>query len=171
LNTAISGKIPLDPPLAKGEERNAKEQDGCVSLLREELYSPPFVKGAGGIWGDFLEMLPFNKTLKAYARDLRKNMTDAENFLWSRIRKKQLKGFQFYRQKNIGEYIVDFYCPAAKLIIEVDGGQHYAEHGKERDNKRDAFMQSLGFRVLRFSDIDVLKDLPGVLTKIHDTMP
>ena len=117
------------------------------------------------------EMLPFKRNLKAYARDLRKNMTDAESFLWSRIRKKQLKGFQFYRQKNIGKYIVDFYCPAAKLIIEVDGGQHYTQCGKERDTERDAFMHSLGFRVLRFSDIDVLKDLPGVLGKIYDTMP
>jgi len=116
-------------------------------------------------------MLPFNRTLKANARDLRKNMTDVESFLWSGIRKKQLKGFQFYRQKNIGDYIVDFYCPAAKLIIEVDGGQHYAQSGKERDNKRDAFMKSLGFRVLRFSDIDVLKDLPGVLGKIYGEMP
>ena len=116
-------------------------------------------------------MLPFNRTLNVYARDLRKNMTDAESFLWSGIRKKQLKGFQFYRQKNIGYYIVDFYCPAAKLVIEVDGGQHYAETGKERDSKRDAFMKSLGFRVLRFSDIDVLKDLPGVLGKVYDAMP
>ena len=118
-----------------------------------------------------MEMLPFNRTLKAYARDLRKNMTDAESFLWSGIRKKQLKGLQFYRQKNIGNYIVDFYCPAAKLIVEVDGGQHYANNGKERDNRRDAFMQSLGFRVLRFSDTDVLKDLPGVLEKIYGAMP
>jgi very-short-patch-repair endonuclease len=116
-------------------------------------------------------MLPFNRTLKAYARDLRRDMTDAEDSLWSRIRKKQLKGFQFYRQKNIGNYIVDFYCPAAKLIIEIDGGQHYSESGEERDYTRDAFMQSLGFRVLRFSDIDVLKDLTGVLTKIYDEVP
>jgi very-short-patch-repair endonuclease len=135
--------------------------------LRQEIF-PPYVKGGRG---DFLEVLPFNRTLKAYARDLRRDMTDAESSLWSRIRKKQLKGFQFYRQKNIGDYIVDFYCPAAKLIIEIDGGQHYSESGKERDNKRDSLMKSSGFRVLRFSDIDFLKDLPGVLEKIYDELP
>jgi very-short-patch-repair endonuclease len=67
-------------------------------------------------------MLPFNKRLKILARELRKNMTDAGKLLWSKIRRKQLKGYQFYRQKNIGDYIVDFYCPAGKLIVEVDGG-------------------------------------------------
>ena len=136
--------------------------------MPQEVYFPPLRKGGQG---GFHTMLPFNRTLKAYARDLRKNMTDAENFLWSGIRKKQLKGFQFYRQKNMGNYIVDFYCPAAKLVIEVDGGQHYAQSGKERDNKRDDFIKSLGFRVLRFSDIDVLKDLTGVLGKIYDELP
>ena len=63
-------------------------------------------------------MLPFNKKLKTLARKLRKNMTEAESFLWQRIRRKQLKGRQFYRQKNIGDYIVDFYCPSIKLIVE-----------------------------------------------------
>ena len=77
--------------------------------MRQEIYFPPFVKGGrGDLGGDFLEVLPFNRTLKAFARDLRRDMTDAESSLWSRIRKKQLKGFQFYRQKNIGDYIVDF---------------------------------------------------------------
>ena len=63
-------------------------------------------------------MLPFNKKLKTLAGKLRKNMTEAESFLWQRIRRKQLKGRQFYRQKNIGDFIVDFYCPSAKLIVE-----------------------------------------------------
>jgi very-short-patch-repair endonuclease len=151
------------------EKRETKTVE-VLCCLRRFIF-PPYVKGGQGGFGGFHTMLPFNRTLKAYARDLRKNMTDAESFLWAGIRKKQLKGFQFYRQKNIGKYIVDFYCPAAKLIIEVDGGQHYAESGKEGDNKRDAYMQSLGFRVLRFSDIDVLKDLTGVLTKIYGEMP
>jgi very-short-patch-repair endonuclease len=72
-------------------------------------------------------VLPFNKSLKPLARELRKNMTDAEKRLWSKIRRKQLKKIQFYRQKNIGDFIVDFYCPAAKLIIELDGGQHFSK--------------------------------------------
>ena len=95
-------------------------------------------------------------------------MTDAERHLWSRIRGKQLKNLQFYRQKNIGDYIVDFYCPAAKLILEVDGGQHYEAKGKEKDRARDKYLSILGFTVLRFSDREVLVNIEGVLEKIWD---
>ena len=73
--------------------------------------------------------LPFNNKLKSLARRLRTNMTDAERHLWAGIRRKQLGGAQFYRQKNIGNYIVDFYCPSARLIVELDGGQHYWDPG------------------------------------------
>jgi very-short-patch-repair endonuclease len=88
-------------------------------------------------------MIPFNKKLKTLARQLRKNMTEAESFLRQRIRKKQLKGRQFYRQKNIGNYIVDFYCPSAKAIVELDGGQHYTQEGIRRDKVRDKYLDSL----------------------------
>lgn len=94
-------------------------------------------------------------------------MTDAERFLWSKIRRKQISGYQFYRQKNIGDYIVDFYCPAAKLIIELDGGQHYTQEGSERDEKRVGFLRSLGFRVLRFADNMVFADIKSVLEAIY----
>ncbi len=93
-------------------------------------------------------------------------MTDAERLLWSRIRGKQLKGLQFYRQKIIGDYIVDFYCPESKLIIEVDGGQHYSVEGKNKDHQRDGYMQKKGIHVLRFSDRDVLKRIEVVVEKI-----
>ncbi len=112
-------------------------------------------------------MLPYNKNLKKHARELRKNMTDAERFLWSKLRRKQLKEYQFYRQKNIGDYIVDFYCPAAKLIVEIDGGQHYAEENIVKDEARDKFLSDLGFRVLRFSNSDVFKNIEGVVTDIY----
>ena len=112
-------------------------------------------------------MLPYNPDLKNRARDLRKNMTDTERFLWSKIRRKQISGYQFYRQKNIGDYIVDFYCPAAKLIIELDGGQHYTQEGSERDEKRVGFLRSLGFRVLRFADNMVFADIKSVLEAIY----
>lgn len=106
-------------------------------------------------------MISYNPNLKKYARELRKNMTDAERLLWSKIRRKQLKGKQFYWQKPIGNYIVDFYCPAAKLIIELDGGQHFTDEGKAKDKKRDAYLTNLGFRVKRYSDIEVLKNIEG----------
>jgi very-short-patch-repair endonuclease len=93
-------------------------------------------------------------------------MTEAESFLWQRIRRKQLKGRQFYRQKNIGNYIVDFYCPSAKVIVELDGGQHYTQEGIRRDRVRDKYLESLGFTTLRFSDREVLKNIEGVLERI-----
>ena len=97
-------------------------------------------------------------------------MTDAELHLWSRIRRKQVKNYQFYRQKNIGDFIVDFYCPAGKLIIEVDGSQHYCDKDKEVDRRRDAFLQSLGFRVLRFCDGEVFREVDVVLEKIYASL-
>jgi very-short-patch-repair endonuclease len=84
--------------------------------------------------GGFSEqMLFYDKKLKGLSQHLRVNMTDAENRLWSKLRRKQLRGHQFYRQKIIGKYIVDFYCPKANLVIELDGGQHYSERGKAKD--------------------------------------
>jgi len=93
-------------------------------------------------------------------------MTDAERFLWSKIRQRQVKGHQFYRQKIIGRYIVDFYCPKAALVIEVDGGQHYTEEGKVKDKTRDNALFHMGIKVLRFSDREVFLDIHAVMEKI-----
>ncbi len=111
-------------------------------------------------------MLSYNKGLKPFSQKLRKTMTDAERKLWSRVRGKQLKGLQFYRQKPIGDYIVDFYCPKAKLVIEIDGGQHYTEIGKEKDTIRDEYLAGEGLQVLRFSDRNVLTQRDAVLERI-----
>ena len=111
-------------------------------------------------------MLSYNKSLKQVSRNLRRNLTDAESLLWSKIRGKQLKGYQFYRQKIIGNYIAGFYCPKSKLAIEVDGGQHYSAEGKEKDKRRDDYMTREGITVLRFSDREVLGNLNAVLEKI-----
>ena len=95
-------------------------------------------------------------------------MTDAERLLWSKVRLKQLNGYQFYRQRIIGNYIVDFYCPKAKLVIEIDGGQHYSAEGIKRDKLRDDFMGKHGLQVLRFSDRDVFENLTGVVERIYE---
>ena len=108
----------------------------------------------------------YNKVLKEYSRTLRRNTTDAERLLWSRVRRKQLRGYQFYRQRIIGNYIVDFYCPKAKLVVEVDGGQHYSVEGMEKDKARDAYITQHGLDVLRFSDREVLENLDGVIETI-----
>ena len=93
-------------------------------------------------------------------------MTDAEKLLWSKIRGKQLSGLQFYRQKIIGNYIADFYCPKARLVIEIDGGQHYSNGGREKDRRRDDYMARTGITVLRFSDREVLQNLEAVLERL-----
>ncbi len=111
-------------------------------------------------------MLPYNRNLKVFSQQLRNNMTDAERLVWSRIRGKQLNGLQFYRQKPIGDFIADFYCPKAKLVIELDGGQHYIQEGQEKDRIRDEYMKSQGITVLRFSDRDVFERLDGIIQKI-----
>ncbi len=77
-----------------------------------------------------------------------------------------MKDRQFYRQKIMGNYIVDFYCPKTRIVIEVDGGQHYSAEGKERDRKRDEHMKEAGIPVLRFSDREVLLNLEAVLERI-----
>jgi very-short-patch-repair endonuclease len=84
-------------------------------------------------------MLKYSPKLKANARQLRQNLTDSERVLWRRLRGKQLANVQFYRQKPIGPYIVDFYAPKAKLIIEIDGSQHFEEPQAEKDRERDAY--------------------------------
>ena len=109
---------------------------------------------------------PYNPELKKYARELRKNMTDAERLLWSRIRKKQVRDAPFLRQRPIGKYIVDFYSPEMNLVVEVNGGQHFEKLGKAADEERDAFLQSRGLKILRFSNVDVLKNLDAVVEVI-----
>ena len=115
-------------------------------------------------------MLPYNGNLKQYSRQLRGNMTDAERRLWAKIRMKQLKGYQFYRQKPVGDYIVDFFCPRAKLVIEVDGSQHFAGEMTEDDRIRDEYMSSFGLRVLRFTNTDILTHIDGVVESILENM-
>ncbi|MFH0888425.1 MAG: DUF559 domain-containing protein [Planctomycetota bacterium] len=112
----------------------------------------------------------YNNKLKGLSRYLRKNTTDAEKLLWSKIRRKLLKGNQFYRQRIIGNYIVDFYCPKVKLVVELDGGQHYTDNGKSKDKTRDEYMRSLRLKVLRFSDIEVLKNINGVVERITENL-
>ncbi len=112
--------------------------------------------------------LPYNKDHKHRARDLRSNMTDAERALWSKLRRKQLLGLQVYRQKPIHQYIVDFYCPKAHLVIEVDGGQHWQPDHAEQDRERDAVLEQVGLKVLRFSNHEVLGQLDQVVAAIHE---
>ena len=96
-------------------------------------------------------------------RRLRSNMTSPETRLWSRLRARQLQGLKFRRQHGIGPYIVDFYCPEQSLVIEVDGDSHADADQIVRDQLRDKYFQSLGLRVIRYFNNDIVKNLAGVL--------
>ena len=97
-------------------------------------------------------------------------MTEAERRLWSKLKQKQLEGFQFYRQRIIGRYIVDFYCPIARLVVEVDGSQHYYPDAAAMDRERDKYLESQGLKVLRFSNLDVTKEIEGVVAVIRENL-
>ncbi len=116
-------------------------------------------------------MLPYNIGLKEFARELRQNMTEAETYLWMRLRKRQLKNCRFYRQRIICNYIVDFYCPDAKLVIEIDGSQHYLGPGMTKDAMRDHHLADLGLTVMRFSAREVFGNTEGVLQRIYEGLP
>lgn len=115
--------------------------------------------------------LAYEGKLKVFSRELRTHMTDAEKALWIKLRRKHLKGYQFYRQKIIGDYIVDFYCPGARLVVEVDGGQHYGLEEMAKDRVRDKYLREQGLEVLRFSDREVLIECESVLEKIYVNLP
>jgi very-short-patch-repair endonuclease len=111
-------------------------------------------------------MLPYARHLKPLSRRLRSEMTQAEAVLWKGLRGKQMHGVQFYRQKPLGRFIADFYCAAARLVIEVDGVQHFGAEGLVRDGERDAFLEGLGLAVLRFSNRRILENVGDVLAEI-----
>ncbi|MCL6242368.1 MULTISPECIES: endonuclease domain-containing protein [Acinetobacter] len=112
-------------------------------------------------------MKPYNKNLKQASRDLRINMTDAEKLLWSRLRNKQILSLQFYRQKPLLNFIVDFYCPAANLVIECDGSQHYMDDGLESDRVREEALTQLGLKVLRFDNGQVMGRIDEVVEMVY----
>src|SRR2546423_11641146 len=100
---------------------------------------------------------PRRKRLKRdFAHKLRRHLTEAERKLWSLLRRKQVHGLRFRRQQPVGPYIADFYCPAAKLIIELDGEQHGDPRQREYDKVRTRWLQSEGFHVLRIWNFDIL---------------
>lgn len=111
------------------------------------------------------KIIPYNKDLVVYARELRNNMTLGEIALWREIKGKKL-GVRFSRQIPIDRYIVDFYCKDLYLAIEVDGSIHFKEGHQEKDMKRQNRLKSLGVTVIRFSDLDVKNNLGRVLEKI-----
>lgn len=110
--------------------------------------------------------LRINPKLTNFARDLRKNQTDAEKLLWHNLRNRQLENIKFKRQYSIGPYIVDFISLEKRLIIELDGGQHNEDENIIKDQARTEFLEKEGFKVLRFWNNDVLVNTENVLEEI-----
>lgn len=112
--------------------------------------------------------LPYNKDLKAFSRQLRNQSTLGEVLLWKQIRAGQIRGYKFNRQKPLGNYIVDFYCKPLNLVIEVDGGYHYAGDQPMRDKERQQILEKMGLAFLRFDDLDVKQNINFVVREIHN---
>ena len=108
-------------------------------------------------------MPPVRRQISPHAAQLRRDMTDVERKLWYAVRDRRLDGFKFRRQATIGPFIVDFLCAEARLIVELDGGQH----SEERDARRTAFLETEGFRGLRFWNNALIESFEGVLEMIH----
>jgi very-short-patch-repair endonuclease len=99
-------------------------------------------------------------------RKLRKKQTDAKKFLWKCLRRKRLKGLKFRRQHPIGRYIADFYCPEARLVIELDGKIHQVKDQKEYDRSRQEIIEMRGVRVLRIKNAEIGQDIESVIRKV-----
>ncbi|WP_336605462.1 endonuclease domain-containing protein [Stutzerimonas stutzeri] len=103
---------------------------------------------------------------RLFAKKLRTRLTDCERLMWSRLRNRGLAGLKFRRQHPYPPYVLDFYCAELRLVVELDGGQHYDDTGLEKDRSRTAYLQRQGLKVLRFNNLDVLQNLEGVLTEL-----
>ena len=127
--------------------------------------SPPF-EGEGRVgW-----KICYNQTMdniRLNARELRKNMTSQERMLWAILKNKSFYGYKFRRQYPIGNYIVDFICCSEKIVIEIDGGQHNSLENIEYDKQRTCYLESQGYKVLRFWNNDINDNISGVYKKLQ----
>ena len=139
------------------EENNTVENSGGQT---------PLLRGAGGVsWKD--RIVKYNPALKQLARELRNNSTQSEITFWNTVKTKQLKGLDFHRQKPIGNYIADFYCPSINLIVELDGKSHHEEDVIVKDREKEIYFNSLGLNVLRFEDEAIATRINAVLDTIE----
>lgn len=112
-------------------------------------------------------MIPEHAYLKRRPRSARPDGADAGQKLWSLLRRRQLAGLQFRRHKPLGTYTVDFYCAAARLVVEVDAGQRFLTDALSSGQRRDAALRRVGLEVLRFDNLEVLKETDAVLERIR----
>jgi very-short-patch-repair endonuclease len=130
----------------------------------------PFQRGCpkgGGFFNSQMKFIPYNTNLKEFSRNLRSNQTLGETLLWIQLQRRQMRGYEFNRQKPLGNYIVDLYCKKLNLVIEVDGGSHHFEEVSVNDAKRQEILQEKGLHFLRFTEHEVRKNMDKVLFQIN----
>ncbi len=135
---------------------------------KSQTNSPPLKGGVTAGRGGCSPQINNLRNLKTFRKKLRNNLTPAEAKFWKAVRNKNLEGRKFRRQHSIGTYILDFYCPAEKLAVELDGEIHFNDMSREYDGKRKFYLQSCGIRVLRFENKLVFQDLEWVLGVIKN---
>jgi very-short-patch-repair endonuclease len=158
---------PSDTTLLKGEELSSSSSRFQTQF--ETKSSPPVLGGVDSFRGrggnSQINNLPY---LKTFRKELRKNLTPAEAKFWTAIKNKQFEGRKFRRQHSVGNYILDFYCPAEKLAIELDGQVHFNDSAREYDYERKLFLEQFGIKVLRFENKRVFEDLEWMLDVIRN---
>jgi len=117
-------------------------------------------------WGEATQMVSIS-IRRAAAKKLRANSTPHERILWRALKELPINGSHFRRQAPIGPYVVDFFCPAERLIIELDGGHHNEDEEAERDRARQDWLENEGYRVIRFWNSEITSDLTAVLERIY----
>jgi very-short-patch-repair endonuclease len=137
------------PPGTGGVARSAGVVDQLLSsfLMKPHIYN--------------------SKSHEPNRKELRNALTPAEAFLWTQLKKRQLSGKKFRRQYSVGPYTLDFFCPEARLAVELDGASHFTIIGQELDAKRDLYLKEKGILVLRFENRDVFENLEFVLGVIR----
>lgn len=112
-----------------------------------------------------------NASSKPVRQNLKREMTEPEKRLWYFLRNRRLHGIKFRRQYSIGRYVVDFYCPSARLAIEIDGDSHYVDDAPQYDKSRQEFIEDNGIKVIRFTNQEVIENIEGVVQKITEVVP
>jgi len=112
-----------------------------------------------------------NKRFTPLRKNLRKEQPKPEQIIWNFLRNRQLHGYKFRRQVGIGRYVVDFYCPQQNLVIEIDGESHFIGDAPLQDKVRQQEIENLGITILRFTNIEVMRNIEGVMEKIALHLP
>jgi len=153
----------------RGGRRGAERMTGVRHLRRGQF---PFPLGEGwgeGVTTDYRGGRRGVERMTGVRR-LRRESTDAERALWALVRDRRLDGAKFRRQHEFGPYVLDFYCPEQRLALEADGGQHYEPRRVQADHERASYLESQGVRVLRFTNLEILREREGVIGRIQQEM-